>query len=146
MEYLPHILEHPTARLDEPALLGRNRRSLLPGILPGAATEVRQGDVPEDLGQVTTRRLRIVCNRTYQLLDEDRPPPAVRARYQAVVEELERREVLAEQSRAGDARSRAGDTGSRVPDAAVVLPPTPGTARRRLRLVGAAGVAGRDRR
>ncbi|MHA7283190.1 hypothetical protein [Arthrobacter sp. TMS2-4] len=139
MEHLPHILEHPTARLNGAVFLRRSRRALLPGLLPDADTGIHQDDVPEDFGQVSTRRLRIVCNRTYQLLDEDRPSAESRARYHAVVEELERREALAVRSETEDLRSGRRDT-------AVLLPLVPGGLRRRIRPCGTARAAGRDRR
>lgn len=132
MKHFPHILEHPTAWLDG-APVPESRRAVLPGILPGA-----DPDVPDDLRGVSTRRLRILCNHTYRLLDRDRPPAESRERYQSVVEELERREARAEHQAAADPPPRSRDAG-------VVLPLVPGSLRRR-RLRWAARAAGQDRR
>lgn len=133
MEHLPHILEHPTV-LRDGAPVPESRRAVLPGILPGAAP-----DVPDDLRGVSTRRLRIICNHAYQLLDHDCPSAESRERYEAVVEELEWREAHAEQPTAEGPPSRFRDT-------AVVITFMPGALRRRLRRPGAARAAGRDRR
>ncbi|WP_146067455.1 hypothetical protein [Arthrobacter sp. SX1312] len=131
MDHLPHSLEYPTVRLNGVTTVQEGQRALLPGLLLGA-----EADIPEDLREVPTRRLRILCNRIYQRLDADRPSPGSRERYHAVVEELERREARAEQP----------DPPSGLRGTAVILPLVPGTGRRRLRLPGAARAAGRDRR
>lgn len=133
MEHFPHILEHTAAQLNG-APVPESRRAVLPGILCGA-----DPDAPEDLRGVSTRRLRILCNHTYQLLDRDCPSAESREWYEAVVEELEWREAHAEQPAAEDPPSRFRDT-------AVVLTFVPGALRRRLRRSGAARAAGRDHR
>ncbi|WP_247827305.1 hypothetical protein [Arthrobacter antioxidans] len=133
MEHLPHNLEHPTAWLHGVPPVRESRRTLLPGLLGAAA------DVPDDLRGVSTRHLRILCNRTYQVLDLDRPSLESRERYYAVVEELERRETRAEQP-------DAEDTPAGLRDTAVILPLVPGSLRRRLRRPGTARAAGRDGR
>ncbi|MBG6225451.1 hypothetical protein IWX63_002023 [Arthrobacter sp. CAN_A2] len=135
MEYFPHILEHPITYPDGPAPVRAKRRAHLPGLLLGA-----DPDVPDDLRAVSTRQLRFLCNHTYQLLDLDRPSPEARERYDAVVEELERREAHAELS------ADAEDPRARFRDAALVLPLIPARLRRRLRLPGTAHAAGQDRR
>ena len=134
MDHLPHNLEYPTERLNGVTTVRESGRTLLPGLLLGA-----EADVPDDLRAVSTRQLRILCNRIYQRLDLDRPSPESRERYHAVVEELERREAHAEQQEA-----EAGPAGFR--DTAVILPFVPGAVRRRLRLPGTARTAGRIRR
>lgn len=134
MEHLPHHLDHPTARPDRMPTVRGSRRPFVPGLLLGADI-----DVPDDLREVSTRQLRILCNRIYQLLDLDRPSPESRERYHAVVEELEWREAHAEQA-------EAEDTPAGLRDTAVILPLVPGALRRRLRRPGTARTAGRDRR
>jgi predicted GNAT family acetyltransferase len=55
-----------------------------------------EGVFPTDLTVLSTRQLRTMCNQTYQLMDTSYPPLEVRERYEALVEELERREHTAE--------------------------------------------------
>ncbi|MCU1633725.1 MAG: hypothetical protein JWM61_2377 [Micrococcaceae bacterium] len=91
MERLPQMLDHPTARKDEPSPPWNGRsRHLAP---------VRQSqdlDFPADFTDVSTRELRLLCNRTYEQLDTDHPALETREQYEALVEELERRERQAE--------------------------------------------------
>ena len=134
MDHLPHNLEYPTVRLNGVTTVREGRRTLLPGLLLGA-----DADLPDDLRDVSTRRLRTLCNHVYQRLDLDRPSSGSREDYHAVVEELERREAIAEQPGAEGAPSGLRDT-------AVVLPFVPGAVRRRIRLPRTARTAGRDRR
>lgn len=61
------------------------------------------GKFPTDLSVIPTRRLRALCNQTYQSLDHDYPPMEAREQYEALVEELEHREVLAETRTAPEA-------------------------------------------
>ncbi len=51
---------------------------------------------PVDLSVITTRELRVLCNQVYRLLDRNYPPMESREQYEALVEELERRETIAE--------------------------------------------------
>ncbi|BBE24187.1 hypothetical protein MN0502_30700 [Arthrobacter sp. MN05-02] len=69
MEHLPHILEHPAARQDETTPSWGLRRAHLTAVPQDA-------DFPQDLAEVPTRQLRMLCNRTYQALDADRPSPS----------------------------------------------------------------------
>ncbi|MHA7179290.1 GNAT family N-acetyltransferase [Arthrobacter sp. MDB2-24] len=87
MEHLPHILEHPAARQDGAVPSGGTRRAHL-----SAVPQVEESAFPSDLAGASTRHLRMLCNRTYQLLDLDRPALETRERYDALVEELARRE------------------------------------------------------
>lgn len=57
---------------------------------------------PVDLSVVSTRRLRVLCNRRYELLDNDYPPMDAREQYEALAEELDRRETRAETRLAPD--------------------------------------------
>lgn len=60
-----------------------------------AASSPAVPDVPRDLSTVTTRELRILCNRLYRVLDMDYPPFGVQEDYEAVVEVLADREARA---------------------------------------------------
>jgi predicted GNAT family acetyltransferase len=97
MEHLPHILEHSAARQDGAIPSGGTRRAHL-----SAVPQAQEADFPSDLAGASTRHLRILCNRTYQLLDLDRPALETRERYDALVEELTRRERDAVQRGGGD--------------------------------------------
>jgi predicted GNAT family acetyltransferase len=97
MEHLPHILEHPAAHQDGAAPSGGTRRAHL-----SAVPQAAESDFPSDLAGASTRHLRTLCNRTYQLLDLDRPARETRERYDALVQELERRERQAVQRGGGD--------------------------------------------
>ncbi|MHA7240375.1 hypothetical protein [Arthrobacter sp. TMS1-12-1] len=127
MDPRSRITDHPIARPTGMSAVRETRRAHLPGLLLGA--ELR---VPDDLREVSTRRLRILCNRTYQLLERDRPSRETRERYHELVEELERREAHAERSPEGGPVPIRGD--------ALVLPFVPSGRRRRLRLPRAARV------
>jgi predicted GNAT family acetyltransferase len=64
-------------------------------------------DFPEDLSTVSTRQLRVLCNRTYRHLDRDFPPLDALHRYELLVEEIEQREMQAE-ARTAPVKARAG--------------------------------------
>lgn len=97
MEHLPHVLEHPTARQDGKTPSWGPRRAHLTAVPQDA-----DADFPQDLAEVSTRQLRMLCNRTYQALDTDHPSLPMRERYDLLVEELERRERQAERHGAAD--------------------------------------------
>ncbi|KNC18378.1 hypothetical protein AC792_12085 [Arthrobacter sp. RIT-PI-e] len=61
-----------------------------------SAARTQDVDVPEDLMAVSTRRLRVLSNQVYRLLDRDFPPGDALNRYELLVEEIERREAQAE--------------------------------------------------
>lgn len=103
MEHLPRVLEHPTARRQGSATPWEARPAQLPTVPRGADPD------PGDLAGTPTRQLRMLCNRTYQLLDLDRPSPETRGRYDALVEELGRREGRAERVGADDVRETFRD-------------------------------------
>ncbi|MBG6216105.1 hypothetical protein IWX75_000542 [Arthrobacter sp. CAN_A6] len=50
---------------------------------------------PADISEVSTRRLRVLCNRIYGLLNSDHPPLEAREQYEVLVEELECRKTTA---------------------------------------------------
>lgn len=91
MEQFPQALEHPLAAQDEETLSWK-----APQAHPGPPSHLAFADVPDDLGELASRRLRLLCNRAYQLLDTDYPFFETQDLYNALVEELERREHLAE--------------------------------------------------
>ncbi|MFJ6000664.1 GNAT family N-acetyltransferase [Arthrobacter sp. NPDC092385] len=104
MDNFPHILEHPTAPQDESVHSWESRRAHL--------APVRQADLdfPVNLSEAPTRQLRMLCNRTYELLDTEHPSLATRQRYDALVHELGRRERQAEQrGSVEDAREKFRD-------------------------------------
>ncbi|WP_181035071.1 GNAT family N-acetyltransferase [Arthrobacter sp. B0490] len=86
MDTFPQTLDDPLRR-QETSLSRAAKRARLAPVLFGAEPEI-----PADLGPVSSRRLRHLCDRTYQLLDQAQPFPEARERYDALVEELERRE------------------------------------------------------
>lgn len=90
MDNFPHILEHPTARQEGSTPSWESQRAHLVPVPPGDV------DFPESLAEAPTRQLRMLCNRAYQLLDTEDPSLATRERYDALVEELGRRERQAE--------------------------------------------------
>ncbi|WP_422390757.1 GNAT family N-acetyltransferase [Arthrobacter sp. N1] len=97
MERLPQTLDHPTAQ--EKASTPSRELPLhtveAPPATPGSA-------FPEDLATVTTRELRLLCNRTFQHLDTDHPALEAREQYDALIGELERRERQAAQRGSAD--------------------------------------------
>lgn len=104
MDNIPHILEHPTEGQGESAPSWETRRAHL--------TPVRHADLdlPENLSEAPTRQLRMLCNRTYELLDAEHPSLATRERYDALVDELGRRERQAEhRGTVEDAREKFRD-------------------------------------
>jgi predicted GNAT family acetyltransferase len=97
MERLPQILDHPTApeQPSAPSWEPSLHAVAAPPAIPGSA-------FPEDLATVTTRELRLLCNRTFQHLDSDHPALEAREQFDALTEELERRERQAAQRGTGD--------------------------------------------
>jgi predicted GNAT family acetyltransferase len=86
MNTFPPIFDDPGRRREAPA--SRVARPARPDAgAPGAETAI-----PADLGALPTRQLRRLCDRTYQLLDTTGPSLETREQYDALVEELERRE------------------------------------------------------
>ncbi|MBG6183840.1 putative GNAT family acetyltransferase [Arthrobacter sp. CAN_A214] len=65
---------------------------------PGSSIDPQLDETgfPVDLTVVPTRQLRVLCNQVYRLLDRDYPPMESREQYESLVEELERRETIAE--------------------------------------------------
>ncbi|MUK00471.1 hypothetical protein GM708_00135 [Vibrio cholerae] len=104
MEHLPQTLDHP-ARHDQALPSPDARRTTLSAV-PGHQDD----DFPQDLSGTSTRQLRMLCNATYQLLDTEHPTLETRERYDALVEELERRELRAEtRGSVDDAREKFRD-------------------------------------
>ncbi|PPB47720.1 hypothetical protein CI784_00550 [Arthrobacter agilis] len=91
MENLHQILDHPSAlqAVPERSRGPRSRHLLAPAPSP-------EPDVPPDLAAVSTRDLRLLCNRVYQRLDTAYPGAESREQYHAIVGELEHREAEAE--------------------------------------------------
>lgn len=105
MERLPQTLDQLTAGQGGVTPLWETRSVRLTAVLPTADT-----DFPTDLTDAPTRHLRMLCNRMYQLLDTEHPSLETRERYDALVEELERRERQAERrGEADDARETFRD-------------------------------------
>ncbi len=105
MEQHPQILDHPTAPQHGVTQSWGSERALL-------APVPRTEDIgfPGDLSAASTRQLRMLCNRTYQLLDMDHPAPELRERYDALMEELGRRELQAgNRGNVDDAREKFRD-------------------------------------
>lgn len=107
MERFPRILEHPAARRHVPT----------PATGPAHLVPVPQppdAGSPGYLAAASTRELRILCDRTYRVLDSDFPSPESRERYDVLVEELERRELQAER------RGSVNDTREKFRDNALL--------------------------
>lgn len=94
MEQFPQVLDRPRTRPAEPTHSFDWSRTPSPALVSSPSAE--ESPFPTDLSEVSTRQLRTLCNRTYQLLDSDYPSMETRDRYEALVEELERRESAAE--------------------------------------------------
>ncbi len=94
MDENSQVLDHPTTFNPAAAESGTLTRSVRPAL--GAARQVDDVEFPADLSEVPTRQLRTLCNRVYQLLDCDFPSTETRDQYEALVEELERREAAVE--------------------------------------------------
>lgn len=95
MERLPQTLDHPTAGQDG-AAPSWETQSVHPAAVSPTAPLTAHTEYPTDLADAPTRQLRVLCNRTYQLLDTEHPSLETRERYDALVGELERRERQAE--------------------------------------------------
>ncbi len=89
MEHLPQTLDHPARPAEAPPGLAVRRQNL--SVVPIQADRA----FPDELGETSTRQLRLLCNLAYQLLDTEHPSLETRERYDALVEELERRELQA---------------------------------------------------
>lgn len=94
MEQFPQVLDRPQAHPAEATHSFDWSRT--PSPAPVSSRSAEEPSFPTDLSEVSTRQLRTLCNRTYQLLDSDYPSMETRDRYEALVEELERRESAAE--------------------------------------------------
>jgi predicted GNAT family acetyltransferase len=94
MDENSRVLDHPKSYnpvVADSGSLPRPHRLAL-----GATRQVDDAEFPADLSEVPTRQLRTLCNRVYQLLDCDFPTMETRDQYEALVEELERREAAVE--------------------------------------------------
>lgn len=97
MEPFPQMLDHP-ARLRSETTPPSGMQQAHLAVLP----QGRDTDFPTDLTAASTRELRILSNRIFQLLDTAFPSSDARERYDVVMEELERRELEAARSRSAD--------------------------------------------
>ena len=89
----------PTFPAQHPDLQPRNAWSEQPDVLTFVdvpeLSEPEAPQVPSDLSAMSTRELRVLCNRLYRVLDSDFPPFGAREDYAEVVEILEERAARA---------------------------------------------------
>lgn len=92
MENVPQVLD----RLHSPVVQQSPPVAAPPARHSSINPQLDETGFPVDLTVVPTRQLRVLCNQVYRLLDRDYPPMEAREQYEALVEEIEHRETIAE--------------------------------------------------
>ncbi|MBG6218446.1 putative GNAT family acetyltransferase [Arthrobacter sp. CAN_A6] len=93
MENVPLVLDRlhsPVVQQSPPSFVAPSGRG------SSIDPQLDETGFPVDLTVVPTRQLRVLCNQVYRLLDRAYPPMESREQYESLVEELERRETIAE--------------------------------------------------